>query len=178
MGASAFVGAGFQVAGGVMDYYAQKKQAAVDHKNALIAQMFARKAAADAISVGGSASARALGEGGRIVGSQRASTAGRGFEVGTGTAQVITDATNLVSSADALVIKRNATKEAESDLIQSYTAGSAAAAAKGPSKLGTLLGGASTVASAWSSYASNNKINSINRGADYQVALSNAGWHL
>jgi hypothetical protein len=169
---------GFQVAGGVMDYYAQKKQAAVDKKNALIAQMFARKAAADAISVGGSAAARALGEGSRTVGSQRAAVAGKGFEIGTGTAQDITDATNLVSSADAFVIRRNAAKTAEGDLKDAYSAGQAAAAAKGPSLLGTILGSASTVATTWSTYSSQKSVGKINDSANYQISLANAGWHI
>jgi hypothetical protein len=177
MGVAQGVQMGGQVAGGVLNYYAQKKQAAVDKKNALIAAMFARKAAADAISVGGSMAARALGEGSRNVGTQRASTAGRGFEIGTGTAKQITDATNLVSSVDAMTIRINASKAAEEDLKTAYSADQAAAAAKPPSFLGTLLGIAAPVASTWSTYSSQNKIDNTNDQLSTNEKYAAAGWH-
>ncbi len=90
--------------------------------------------------------ARAYGAGSRDVGSQIASTAGRGFEVGVGTAQNITDATDLITSIDAMTIRQNARREAEGHLADAFTAGSAAKATTSKYGVaGTLIGGASTL---------------------------------
>ena len=142
----AAAGLGLSAAGIGLDAYGQKKEAETNKRQALIAQSIARKQALDAISRGDNAAARAYGAGSREAGSQRVSTAGRGFEIGTGTAQDITDATDLISSIDALTIRQNARREAEGHLADAFTAGSAAKDTSYKYGMaGTLIGGASTL---------------------------------
>ncbi len=158
MGLAAGLGLGLTAVGMGVDAYGQSKKAAADKRQALVAQTVARQQALDAISRGDNAAARAYGAGSREVGSQIASTAGRGFEVGTGTAQNITDATDLISSIDALTIRQNARREASGDLAQAYSAGTAAKDSTAKYGIaGTLIAGASTLAARFEQRRQRNK---------------------
>jgi hypothetical protein len=116
----------------------------------LEAQGQAFKNANYSLSQGDSEAALALGEGSRQAAHQVADTAARGFDVGTVTARDLVDATNLVSSADASVIRENARRKAQGFLEEGDAYGRAAKRTH-PflTGLGTLIGGASSVASAW-----------------------------
>jgi hypothetical protein len=150
MGIATGVGIAATGAQTVLDAYGQKKAAATAKRQDLIAQTVARNQAADAIALGGNMAAEALGQGSREAGKQRNQIAGKNFEIGTGTAQDITDATDLVSSVDAYTIRQNASREATGYLTNAYSAGAAAKAVNpAPAIAGNLLSGASSVAQQW-----------------------------
>lgn len=155
MGAAAGVGLGLQGASMVMDIYAQKKQAAALNRQQQLALYVARQQAADTISTGKNAAARRLGEGTREGSAQRASTAGRGFEIGTGTSQVIQQATDLISSADAIAIRENSRKQAKNIILGALDVNGPANAKAGIA--GTLIGGASSIAAQFANRSNRNK---------------------
>lgn len=168
MGAVAGIGLALGVAGIGLDVYGQKKEAESQKRQALLAQANARAQAADAISRGGSESARALGETDRMVGTQQASTAGRGFEVGVGTAQDFTDATNLIGSIDAITIRENARREAQGYLTDAYSYGKQASSISAtPGITRTLLSGAGSVASTWFGRSNRNAASSMRNPGVY-----------
>lgn len=148
------MGAAIGIIGLVLGGFGTAQSAIAGHQGAanekrqfLLAKMFSRRRAADSLSRGGNLAARALGEADRTRGAQTASTAGRGFEIGVGTAGQITAATDLIGSIDALTIRENARREAQGHLVDAYSAGQQA---KGVSVAGAtvapLISGASLFA--------------------------------
>lgn len=133
---------------------AEQREWEANRRQALLAQTFARDRAADAISRGGTAVAQVFTEAGRTKGEQRVAIAGRNFDIGTGTARHITQATDLVSAMDALIIRENARREARGHMIDAFSAGEQAKRKRPPGAgatvAGTLIGGASRFFGQWS----------------------------
>lgn len=150
MGFAAGLGLAFTGASTAVDIYGQKKAAGAQRRQDIMAQAIGRQNAQDAITRGSNLVARTLGEGGRTAGAARASVAGRGFDIGVGTAQDVNNAIDLMSSIDALTIRENARQEAKGYMTDSYNAGVAASnvSAKG-GIAGSFLSGASSVAAQW-----------------------------
>lgn len=99
-------------------------QAQYQQKVAEINSKIADFQATDALQRGGQAAARALGRSSQAVSSERASAAGQGINVNTGSAADIQDQTGAMGRLDALTIQNNAMREAFGYKSQaaSYTA--------------------------------------------------------
>ena len=159
MGAAVpFVGLGLSAAGIGFDIAGQAQAASQQKRQAILAEMFARQRAQDAIARGGNEVARTLGEADRIAGSQRAGIAHAGFEIGTGTAADIVNATNLVASADVITIRENARREAIGHLQEAFGASEYGRQANATAGIaGTLIAGAGSIASNWYARSARNK---------------------
>jgi capsid protein len=135
------VSAGLGLVGGLFNIFGAMNEADQRRRQFQIQGVQAIQRAADALSRGGNAAARALGEGDRLKGSQIASTAGRNLEIGVGTAAQIVGATDLIASIDALTIRENARREARGYLTEAYNASEGIESTSAtPAVVGTLIG--------------------------------------
>lgn len=110
------------ILGGLFNIFGAADEARQKRRQFQLAAFQATQRAADALSRGGTSAAQALSAADRARGAQRASTAGRNFEIGTGTAADITAATDLVGSIEAFTIRENARREARAHLTDAYSA--------------------------------------------------------
>jgi hypothetical protein len=135
------VSLGLGVASSIFSIFGSINEAEQKRRQYQIAGIAAMERAADALSRGGTGAARALAEGDRAKGAQRASTAGRSFEIGVGTAADITGATDLIASIDALTIRENARREARGHLTDAYSASQGVESTSATGAVaGTLIG--------------------------------------
>jgi len=160
---------GIAVAGSLMSAAGQAQQGAAAQSsanfNAQVAQnnaIIARQQAGTARDIGKVEAAQVGLKARQLAGLQRASLAGNGVLVGSGSAADIVGDTTLQSRVDTQTIRENAARktmgflqqgsnfDAQSGLL--IATGSNAASAANMQATGTLLSGAGTVAGKWQDY--------------------------
>lgn len=104
----------------------------------------------DAVSRGESEAARKLAQGIRAGSSNAATLAGRGFEVGVGTATALENAPSILAQIDAATLRTSARKDAQAFLDEAKGFGDRASALNLLTTTGgTLLGEYGKVARRW-----------------------------
>lgn len=146
LGASA-AGAGLTAYGAYSSAQTQKKVAA---NNAAIADIQAQ----DAQNRGELNAQKSERQGSQVTGAQRATYAARGLDLGVGTPSDVIDQTNFFAESDAATARTNANKEAWALKSQAGNFQAQSDAINpGLQLTGSLLGGASSVASKWYDYS-------------------------
>lgn len=156
------VSAGVSAYGAMQQGKAQEKQyqyqAAVNRNNAIIQNRLAD----DAIKRGEAAEAEHRRKVNQVKGSQRASFAANGIDLGSDIVSDTLSDTALLGELDALTIRNNAEREAygyrvgamnqEASAINNEAAGSNARSAGNLDAFGTILGGASTISGDYAAF--------------------------
>ena len=155
---------------GAYDQAAMQKQVAGN--NAVLAE----RAAADAITRGDKDAMAVRRQASLLIGSQRASLASRGVDLGEGTAAELQDQADFFSQSDQATARTNARKEASGYGSQAAVF-NAQARSINPGLIAgsTLLAGASGVADKWYGYgynANGSPGDGLSQGARRRIGVS------
>ena len=137
--------------GGVSAY----QQGQAQSKAAIIQQQQDQLRARDALERGEAESDRHRLAAARAQGEQKARAAAAGVDISTGSALDLLDDSAFIAEQDAFTIRKNATRSSDGYLVSAANAGTAATAARRQGLFdagGTVLTGASRVASRWQAF--------------------------
>lgn len=137
---------------GAMSAYGQYQQGKIAAQVGRNNQIMAEYAAQDALRRGEEEAAQVRRQADQLKGSQRASMAARGLDLGVGTAAELQDQTDFFSLVDQGTARYNAKQDAWSARVQGANAraqGDAARAQGNLAAFSTLLGTAGQVSNKW-----------------------------
>ena len=147
---------GLSAAGGALGAVGAYQQGQVAKQVGRNNQIMAEYAAQDAQKRAGEDSIRVQQKAAQLKGSQRATMAAKGLDLGVGTQAEILDQTDFFGAVDAATTRNNGTRDAWSSRQQGANAraqGDASARQGGMSAFSTVLGTAGSVAGKWYDYS-------------------------
>jgi hypothetical protein len=147
---------GLSAAGGALGAVGAYQQGQVAKQVGRNNQIMAEYAAQDAQKRAGEDSIRVQQKAAQLKGSQRATMAAKGLDLGVGTQAEILDQTDFFGAVDAATTRNNGNRDAWSARQQGANAraqGDASARQGGMSAFSTVLGTAGSVAGKWYDYS-------------------------
>lgn len=147
-----FVMIGASIASAAVSARSASIQGQVANATAKNNQIMAEYAAKDATKRGEEQAMEVARRGRQLLGSQRAGMAAKGLDLGEGTAAELQDQTSFFADSDVRTVRENAKRDAWSmrQQGQAFRAQGDAALAQGQlAQWGSILNGASSVASKW-----------------------------